>query len=62
MAMRIGSKVHDGQVIVSCSDMLKSLYADLADVENPDLRKYIKGNIEIWEDYERSILIQAGQR
>ena len=60
MAMRIGSKVHDRQVFVSCSDMLKSLYADLADTDNPEVRQYIKGNIELWEEYEKDILTQAG--
>jgi hypothetical protein len=39
--------------------MLKSLYADLADTENPEVKKYIKGNIELWEEYEESILEQA---
>jgi hypothetical protein len=58
--MRIGSKVNDGQVFVNCNDILKSLYSDLADTENSEVKKYIKGNIELWEDYEKSILLKAG--
>lgn len=62
MATKIMSTVRNGEVFVRCGDIVKSLYVDLADVENPELRKYIKGNIELWEEYEKGILIQASQR
>jgi hypothetical protein len=60
--MRIASKVNNGQVFISCSDVLKSLYADLAETENPDVKNYIKGNIELWEIYEGDILKQVNNR
>jgi len=59
--IRILSKVHDGQVFVSSGDIIKSLYADLANVENSEVKKYIRGIIEGWEEYEKGILIKAGQ-
>jgi len=61
MAIRIESTVKNGVVFVNCGDIVKALYVDLADTTDPEIRKYIKGNIELWEDYEKDILIQAGQ-
>jgi hypothetical protein len=62
MAIRIESTVRNGNVFVRCGDIVKSLYVDLADTEDPEIKKYIKGNIELWEEYERDILIQASKR
>ena len=61
MATRIISTVRNGEVYVRCGDIVKSLYIDLADTESPDIRKYVKANIEVWEEYEKSILEQAKQ-
>lgn len=61
-ATRIESTVRNGAVFVRCGDIIKSLYVDLADTENPELKKYIRGNIELWEIYEKDILIKAGQQ
>ena len=59
MATRIISTVRNGEVYVRCGDIVKSLYVDLADTESSDIRKYIKANIEIWEEYEKAILEQV---
>jgi hypothetical protein len=61
MATRIISTVRNGEVYVRCGDIVKSLYIDLADTESSDIRKYIKANIEVWEEYERDVLEQAKQ-
>ena len=61
-ATRIESTVRNGAVYVRCGDIIKSLYIDLADTNIPEFKKYLKGNIELWEEYEKSVLLQAGQR
>jgi hypothetical protein len=58
-AVRIVSKVNNGQVWVSCSDIIKSLYADLPNASTESQKQYIVDKIEAWENYEESILKQS---
>lgn len=61
--VKINSIVKFGCIVyVKCDDIIKSLYHDLMETQNPETQQYIKANIRIWEEYEESILEQAKYR
>jgi hypothetical protein len=57
--VKIVSTMRLGEVYVRYSDIIKDLYCDLANIENPDVKKYIQASIELWEKYDDDILQQA---
>jgi hypothetical protein len=61
MATRIVSKVINNQVFANCGDVIRSLYEDLNNNSDEKVKQYIKDSIELWKDYEASILKQAGR-
>lgn len=59
MATRIVSKVVNNQVYSSVGDIIRALYEDLNNVSDEKVKTYIREQIELWKDYELSILQKA---
>jgi len=57
--IRIQSTIRQGNVYIRQSDIIKSLYSDLANATDDILKKYLRAQIELWEEYEINILKQA---
>jgi len=60
-AVKVTSIVKNGDVLVRCGDIIKTLYADLANTESLDIKNYIRDSIKIWEEYEKAILEEASK-
>ena len=54
--VKVESLIRNRSVFVRCGDIIKSFYADLSDVDDPMVQKYIKDSIEKWEKYEEDVL------
>jgi hypothetical protein len=50
--------IRNNEAYVRCGDIIKTLYVDLADATDDVLKKYLRAQIEVWEDYEIGILRQ----
>lgn len=61
MAVKVESIIRRGEVYVKLDNVVKALLADFAELENDEsaVKKYIKENVEVWEDYEKGIYEQA---
>lgn len=59
MATRIVSKVINNQVYSNVGDIIRALYEDLNNVSDEKVKTYIREQIELWKDYELSILQKA---
>lgn len=61
MAVKVESIIRKGEVYVKLDNVVKALLADFAELENDEsaVKKYIKENVEVWEDYEKGIYEQA---
>jgi len=54
--VKVESLVRNGSVFVRLGDIIKALYADLPDVDDPNVKQYIKDSVEKWESYEDSVI------
>ncbi len=56
--VKVESTISHGNVFVRCGDIVKALYADLSDIDDPMVQKYIIDSIKKWEKYEKNILFE----
>jgi hypothetical protein len=49
-------------VYVKGDDMIKSLYFDLSQETNSEVKKYIQASIDVWEEYMEEMRNNASNR